>query len=209
MRQVLILLSVILFVFISFSSFAQTLHIVEVSDFQFSPRDINIAVGDTVEWQWINGSHTTTSDSITGNNHWDAPLDVNNQVYRFVITSPGLHNYHCTPHISMGMTGTITATPVAGVEDEIFSPGQFQLAQNYPNPFNPSTTIEYQVAETGNVSLKVYNVLGTEVAELVNKRQSPGIYQVEFNAGKFSSGVYFYKISANNFTETKKMILLR
>jgi len=102
----------------------------------------------------------------------------------------------------------------------------YNLSQNYPNPFNPSTIIKYQIPnnKTQNVSLKVFNILGKEVATLVNKKQSPGVYQVEFDASTSSatgkalpSGVYFYRLqagdastgSAQSFTETKKMILLR
>jgi Secretion system C-terminal sorting domain len=88
-------------------------------------------------------------------------------------------------------------------------PKTAKLLGNFPNPFNPSTKIKYQVAVTGIVSIKVYNILGKEVAELVNENKNPGIYEVEFNAADFPSGFYFYTISTNNFTETKKMILLK
>lgn len=83
----------------------------------------------------------------------------------------------------------------------------YSLLQNYPNPFNPSTKINYTVGEPGLVQLKVYNVLGVEVATLVNEQKSAGSYSADFNAAKLSSGVYFYSISVNNFTQTRKMIL--
>lgn len=92
---------------------------------------------------------------------------------------------------------------------------KFELSQNYPNPFNPTTTIKYSLPVVAhelplqNVTLKIYNVLGKEVAILVNKSQKPGNYQVTFQAGNLPSGVYLYKLTAGNFTETKKMILLR
>lgn len=88
-------------------------------------------------------------------------------------------------------------------------PTEFKLNQNYPNPFNPSTKIQYQVAKSSNVSLKVFDVIGNEVATLVNDFKPAGKYEIEFDAGKFSSGIYFYKLKAGNFIETKKMILLR
>ncbi len=85
----------------------------------------------------------------------------------------------------------------------------FSLEQNYPNPFNPSTSIQYQVSSISNVSLKVYDVLGNEVATLVNEEKPAGNYEVEFNASQLTSGIYFYKLQAGSFVETKKMILLK
>ena len=86
---------------------------------------------------------------------------------------------------------------------------EYSLFQNYPNPFNPTTKIKYQVPTAGLVSLRVYNLLGEVVASLVNEEKPAGNYEVNFNAANLSSGVYFYRISAGNFVETKKMILLR
>jgi Secretion system C-terminal sorting domain len=83
----------------------------------------------------------------------------------------------------------------------------YYLFQNYPNPFNPSTRISYYVGEPGLVQLKVYNILGVEAATLVNDYKNSGNYSVDFDAAKLSSGVYFYSLSVNNFTQTRKMIL--
>ncbi len=88
-------------------------------------------------------------------------------------------------------------------------PTEYYLLQNYPNPFNPSTTIKYSIPESGNVKLIVYNFLGEKVATLVNGYKEAGTYRVNFNASKLSSGVYYYKIQSNRFSEVKKMILLR
>lgn len=85
----------------------------------------------------------------------------------------------------------------------------FQLSQNYPNPFNPTTSIEYQVASSGLVSLKVYDVLGREVKKLVNEVKTPGSYSVTFDASNLSSGIYFYTITSGSFTQTRKMILMK
>jgi hypothetical protein len=85
----------------------------------------------------------------------------------------------------------------------------FNLSQNYPNPFNPTTTIKYQIAKAGFVTLKVYNILGKEVATLVNEEKQPGNYYADFNGSGLSSGIYFYRISSGSFISTKKMILLK
>ncbi|HEY6436972.1 MAG TPA: T9SS type A sorting domain-containing protein [Ignavibacteriaceae bacterium] len=86
-------------------------------------------------------------------------------------------------------------------------PNSYNLSQNYPNPFNPSTRISYNVGDPGLVQLKIFNSLGVEVATLVNEQQYSGNYEVDFNASRLSSGVYFYSLSVNNFTQTRKMIL--
>jgi len=84
-----------------------------------------------------------------------------------------------------------------------------RLLGNYPNPFNPTTKIKFQVTYSGLVSLKVYDVLGNEVATLVNEEKAAGNFEVEFDATNLTSGIYFYQMKAGNFIETKKMILLR
>ncbi|RJP62245.1 MAG: M6 family metalloprotease domain-containing protein [Ignavibacteriales bacterium] len=88
-------------------------------------------------------------------------------------------------------------------------PKEYSLSQNYPNPFNPATKIRYQIPEAGWVTLKVYNLLGNEVATLVNEKKNAGNYDVEFSAKNISSGIYIYKLSCGNFSSTKRMILLK
>ncbi len=88
-------------------------------------------------------------------------------------------------------------------------PTSFALYQNYPNPFNPSTAISYQLSAVSFVTLKVYDMLGREVATLANQRQNAGSYTVTFDAGKLPSGVYFYRLTAGSMTETKKMVLIK
>ncbi|MCS7053567.1 MAG: T9SS type A sorting domain-containing protein [Ignavibacterium sp.] len=102
-------------------------------------------------------------------------------------------------------TTTIAAT---GVEDEIVA-DKFELSQNYPNPFNPSTTINFSIAERSNVSLKVYDMLGKEVATLVDEVKEAGQHTVNFNASNLASGIYVYKLVAGNFTASKKMVLMK
>jgi hypothetical protein len=87
-------------------------------------------------------------------------------------------------------------------------PSDYSIS-NYPNPFNPTTTINYQLPSDGIVTLKVYDVVGKEVATLVNAHRSAGTYSVEFNASGLPSGIYIYRLSANNFTESKKMLLMK
>jgi agmatine deiminase len=92
---------------------------------------------------------------------------------------------------------------------EKFQPEEFYLSQNYPNPFNPTTKIEFRIADGVFVNLKVYDVLGNEVATLVNEVKPAGSYEVELNAGRLSSGVYIYQLITRNYISTRKMLLLK
>lgn len=94
------------------------------------------------------------------------------------------------------------------VEAEVSVPYQFVLEQNYPNPFNPVTTIKYSIPQSSNVIIKVFDVPGNEIETLVNEEKPAGNFEVTWNAAALSSGVYFYKIQAGSFTDTKKMVLL-
>jgi hypothetical protein len=104
-------------------------------------------------------------------------------------------------------------TTVVSVDDEIPSqPIEFSLSQNYPNPFNPSTNIQYTVGSQQFVTLKIYDVLGNEVATLVNEESAAGgagEYEVEFNAINLPSGIYFYQLKAGSFIQTRKMLLIK
>ncbi|MFC2085550.1 T9SS type A sorting domain-containing protein, partial [Bacteroidota bacterium] len=86
---------------------------------------------------------------------------------------------------------------------------KFDLAVAYPNPFNPSTTIKYSIPKQSFIQLRVFDAIGREVKTLVNKEQSPGNYELEFDGSNLSSGIYFYRLQADNYIETKKMILMK
>ncbi|MCL6493862.1 MAG: T9SS type A sorting domain-containing protein [Ignavibacterium sp.] len=114
-----------------------------------------------------------------------------------------------------------SAQPTVSVSDDRATPREFTLYQNYPNPFNPSTKIRFEVGGSGEggsgftvqgsrlVTLKVYDLLGREVATLVNENLPPGSYEVMWNAVSLPSGIYFYQLQAGSFTQTKQLILLR
>jgi hypothetical protein len=138
------------------------------------------------------------------------PNETVSVLVRFVDYS-GIYLLHChnLEHEDDGMMINIRIDSSTNVEDEETSPESFNLHQNYPNPFNPTTTIKYQIPELSFVMLKVYDVTGNEISTLVNEKKPAGSYTVEFDAIGLPSGVYFYKLLASSFFETKKMILMK
>jgi hypothetical protein len=98
---------------------------------------------------------------------------------------------------------------VSEVKNENLKPDGYNLSQNYPNPFNPTTNIDYSVGKKGFVSLKVYDLLGKEIATLVNETKNTGNYTITFNAVKLSSGVYYYKIQSGDFVDMKTMVIVK
>jgi Secretion system C-terminal sorting domain len=116
-----------------------------------------------------------------------------------------------------GRVDTLVARSVSWLTDGIVLdnpsegsvPSEYTLEQNYPNPFNPSTTLVYSIPQESQVSLKIYDVMGREVVELVNGKQTAGSYSIEFEAASLASGTYFYKLTAGEFSSVKKMVLLK
>ena len=96
-----------------------------------------------------------------------------------------------------------------GVHDEVLLPEKYDLYQNYPNPFNPSTTIKFDIVSTGRVTIILYNMLGQQVATLVDQQMEPGFHHVNFNAGNLATGVYIYKLETNGFIKIRKMLLVK
>ncbi|NWG29742.1 MAG: T9SS type A sorting domain-containing protein [Ignavibacteriaceae bacterium] len=128
------------------------------------------------------------------------------QVYSFIDKNllGGKYNYRLK---QIDFDGTFENSNA--VEVEVTSPTTFSLEQNYPNPFNPTTKISWQSPVGSHQILKIYDVLGNEVATLVDEYREAGSYSVEFNAGNLTSGMYVYRLSTNNFVDTKKLILLK
>lgn len=122
----------------------------------------------------------------------------------------GFHQFDFSIHAlqvnKYGQLGQVIAS--TGTSGEKL-PTKLLLHQNYPNPFNPTTTIRYQLPQDAHVVLKVYDILGREVATLVNKLKEAGFHSVIFQGNQFSSGVYFYRLQAGTFADTKKFIFLR
>ncbi len=117
-------------------------------------------------------------------------------------TSPDTGYVYADYHI-------LYSTKLVSIKGEKNIPLKFRLEQNYPNPFNPVTNIEFQLVKQGLVTLKVYNILGEEVSTLINKELNAGIHKYLWNASGIASGIYFYRIQSGNFSQVKKMVLIK
>lgn len=186
----------------------------------FSPANVTINTGDSVRWMNVSGSHTTTSGTGPGDpqsgNLWDANLNFGSPQFARRFNTPGVFEYYCKFHFP-GMTGTITVNTVTGVFDDVgegtVNP-RTDLFQNVPNPFNASTLIGFTLRAAGPVHLAVYNILGHPVRTLVQGEMEPGGRFIEWDGADdqrrdLPSGVYFYRLSTRDGTETRKMVLLR
>ena len=199
-------ITIFLFLFTSTIMFSQTTHDVTIQNFSFSPQSLTINVGDIVKWTNISGTHNVRAND---NSFFSGPATPAPWEFTHTFTTAGDYPYYCEPHLSMGMTATIIVQNPVGVEDEEVLADQFELKQNYPNPFNPSTKISWQSSVASYQTIKVYDVLGNEVATLVDEFKPAGNFEVEFDASKLTSGMYLYKLQSGSFVETRKMILLR
>lgn len=153
------------------------------------------------------GPWTLMADSLPNNGRyqWTVPTGVNstNCFIRHTVYIPG-----GASAASITPNPFIVGTP-SGITSSNEIPRTFKLYQNYPNPFNPTTKIKFDIATVGQTSLSVYDVLGREVAALVNEQLKPGTFEVEWDASDFPSGVYFYELSSSAFRESRRMILIK
>jgi len=173
----------------------------------YAPSELAVAVGDTVRWEGNFGFHPLSSTVVPAGA--GAFSNGSGSVFNYVVSAPGNYNYTCDSH-GPGMSGTFIAV-VSAVDDGATQPAKFELHQNYPNPFNPSTTIGFQVpgAAASWVRLAVFNLIGQEVAVLVNGMRNAGSHVVTFDADNLPSGIYVYQLTAGGFSSTRSMVLLR
>ncbi len=215
----LIALLAALYYLASASAVFATIHRIDVGNFSFTPAKTHVQPGDTVRWLWANGTHTSTTDPSSPK-QWSSPvLSLTNQSFQVVFSAgdgPGPFPYHCIYHeVLYNMKDTIFMT-ASGVEvdPEGTLPGDFSVEQNYPNPFNPSTTIKFTLPRPSEVVLSVINVEGETVSQHPLGMLQAGSYSVQWDgrnsAGEMlQSGVYFYRVKAGEFVETRKMVLLK
>jgi len=197
------------------------------------------SVNDVPEFVNLPGFFWFHSDSVLSINFWSHVEDIETPdsllTYEFIASNPNLliffniHNGILALTSSSGWSGNtdlyfkvtdadgafiettipVIVDPSTGIDGEENYSLNYFLRQNYPNPFNPTTIIKYDIPELSFVTLKVYDVLGKEVANLVNEEKQSGYYEIEFNSINLVSGIYFYKLQSGSFVETKKMVLMK
>ncbi len=153
---------------------------------------------------WIVGMNGEILHSTDGGINWTAQTSGTTATLRDVFFTSLTNGY------AVGNNGTILHyTQITDVEEQPTQLTEFKLEQNYPNPFNPSTVISYQLPISSKVTLQVYDILGREVATLIDEEKSAGSYEIDFNASHLASGIYYYQLRAGDFVQTRKMILVK
>jgi len=200
---------------LSFANSFATIKQIDVQDFSFSPTMVSVKVGDTLRFHWVNGlSHTTTCNGLLGSIlpggaiPWNQPLNALTQDFYYIVQTVGTYVYVSLSNTST-MVGTVLATLTDINQTSQLVPDKFALSQNYPNPFNPATTISFDIPVSGFTKLVVFDMSGKEISNLVSQNLTAGSYSVNFNAALLSTGVYFYRLEAQSFSEIKKMTLIK
>lgn len=162
----------------------------------------------------VTGTTSKVAGELVNSNGDVVAVNISSSSNPFILTAPSAGTYTVNagfknPSKKWGSASAVVT--VTGVDEELvgLKPQTFELYSNYPNPFNPSTKIRYAISQSAFTTLKVYSMLGQEVATLINEEKTPGVYEVNFDATNLSSGTYLYKLQAGNFTEIKKMILIK
>ncbi|MCW8822829.1 MAG: T9SS type A sorting domain-containing protein [Ignavibacteriaceae bacterium] len=186
----------------------------------------HLSIRDTIEIKWnsVSVDSVRIKLSLNGGTNWITIVDStpSDSTYKWFVQVPN-PSWNCLIKISDVADSTIydksdstfAIDRFLSIDDSSrLLPKEFSLSQNFPNPFNPSTKIKFQIpgqARNDNAvfTLNVYDVLGNEIATLINEEKQPGEYEVEFNGSELPSGIYFYQLKAGNYIETKKMMLLK
>ncbi|MBN2637187.1 MAG: T9SS type A sorting domain-containing protein [Prolixibacteraceae bacterium] len=180
---------VLLLVIFSYASVAQTKHTVEVSNNKFTPKQLTIRAGDTVEWKNIQGSHNVngTTSTYSSNPESFGNSVGSNWTYSYVFNTPGTYDYRCDPHIAFGMVGSIVVEATTGIEN-ILTSGSFKM---FPNPAREQVTIEFENLSSPDVLIKFYNLTG----KTVFSEMYPADIRIEINIEQMVSGIYFVELS--------------
>ena len=200
---------------------AAATHTVNQVGFTFSPAEITIEVGDTVDWVWSAGSHTVTSGTDLSDPDvgvlFDTPLNSGAPSFSYTFTEAGVQDYFCRPHLGRGMVGTVNVMAVSAVGDAPSSVAM-RLQPNVPNPFNPSTKISFELPADREgpvaVSLQVFDLKGRLVRTLVDRTLTADNHTATWNGRDrrgqaVPAGVYFYRLDAGGQSLTRSMTLVK
>ncbi len=172
----------------------------------------------TVAGTFAGGANSTLYTGADGG-VYASPHSIDSAVFQWTAPAAGtatvnfyLAGYQGTTSSANGQSSKVTLTATestTGVQSSNASPADFSLFQNYPNPFNPMTTIRFEIPQASVVRLSVLNLIGQEVSLVINEMKEAGSYQIQFDGNSIASGVYFYRLQAGSFSDTKRFVLLR
>jgi plastocyanin len=174
-------------------------HVVHVGNFQFNPSTQNVSVGDTIRWQWDNGSHTTTSLVIPpGADSWNSPLNSSSQIFEYRITVSGVYNYKCTPHSAMGMVASFTASAATGIVEQ----KDINISV-FPNPSGGIFKIVLGNTFEKESEISLIDISGKTIL----KRTTNGSGEITFDLSGSPKGYYFVRLSSAGGTIVRRIII--
>ena len=176
-------------------------YVIKNSGNSFYPSTLTeVEIGDTIRWEWVNGTHTTTSLSIPdGANSWDSPLSSSNTFFEYVIKEAGTYNYKCTPYESVGMLGSFTVNSVASIRDFQSNISDITL---YPNPAKDQMHLSFEADGSNTGYLRIRDMLGKVINE-TSIDISPGGNQLDVQVDYLRNGIYFLEM---NIRDKKKIV---
>jgi plastocyanin len=190
------ILAVLMFATISAKA---TVHMVDVADFSFTPSTLNVVVGDTVQWMWVSGTHTTTSTAVpAGALTWNNNINSSNSFFNYKVLVPGSYSYDCSIHPTL-MTGTFTAT-LTGIQ-EISNVSFFGLTNT-----NNEVTVKVELNAPSMVNIQLFDMLGKYQRTLKSSVQNAGTYSETFSFGDLPKGMYMIQLIADNRRITRRII---
>jgi plastocyanin len=178
-------------------------HTVQVEDFKFSPATLNVNVGDTIRWVWVEGFHTTTSTMIpVGAPTWNSPITSANPTFSYRVMMAGTYNYVCTPH-APNMAGSFTASLTTSLEEQAREPF-FRLNGNVASD---QISVELNLQQNSEVNIRLFNMVGRAVRTFAASRRGAGTYNESYFVGDLPKGIYLLAVVADNQRVTRRVIV--
>ncbi|MCC7233361.1 MAG: T9SS type A sorting domain-containing protein [Bacteroidia bacterium] len=179
-------------------------HVVQVKNFEFDPQDLFVNVGDTITWNWVNGNHTTTSDSVpAGALSWNNPITSASPSFSYIVTEEGIYSYICTVHVSMGMIGTITATSSTGIPSMKFSDVFFTIGNSNPSG---AIMLNYVLSAPEQIQLCIMDLDG-KIIQRHSENYPAGNSTAIIQTGEIPKGIYLIEAIAGNRRQVARCVL--
>lgn len=203
MRKVILLAAILVFFFAPFTH--ATKYVIDVTNNKFTPNDIAIDIGDTVTWDFLEGSHTTTSGvSCVSNGIWDSGTKDSGTTYMRVFDSAGAFPYYCTHHCADAMVGQVRVrTSSIDKENTLYLTGSFSA---YPNPFNNKSILQYELKKPAKINIQLVDLAGRVVAE-INPMSMVGVNRTEIKTDDLKEGIYVARLITDGIITENKLLL--